>query len=45
MSTAKSVMPIEPNGTRPISILRPESRSQSSDPVPIPKAVYNGKTR
>jgi hypothetical protein len=25
--------------------LRPESRSQSSDPVPIPKAVYNGKTR
>ncbi len=30
-------MPIEPNGTRPISILRPESRSQSSDPVPMPR--------
>jgi hypothetical protein len=28
--------PIEPNGTSPISTLRPESFSQSSEPMPIP---------
>ena len=31
-----TVSPIEPNGTRPISTLRPDMRSHSSDPVPMP---------
>ncbi len=35
-SSANSVMPIEPNGTRPISTLWPDSRSHSSDPTPMP---------
>ena len=29
-------MPIEPKGTRPISTLRPERRSQASEPSPTP---------
>ena len=32
----RRVRPIEPNGTRPISILCPESRSHSSEPTPMP---------
>src|SRR6185312_10965353 len=32
----KSVMPMEPKGTRPISTFRPESRSQASEPTPMP---------
>ncbi|MCY1227163.1 hypothetical protein D9M72_394250 [compost metagenome] len=35
-STANTVMPIEPNGTRPISTWRPDKRSHSSEPVPMP---------
>ena len=35
-SIAKTVMPIEPNGTSPISTRRPESLSHASDPTPIP---------
>ena len=35
-SIANSVRPIEPNGTRPISTLRPDSRSHSSEPTPMP---------
>src|SRR4051812_1866979 len=35
-SIPNAVMPIDPNGTRPISTFRPESFSQSSDPVPMP---------
>ena len=31
-----TVRPIEPNGTRPISTLWPESRSQASEPTPTP---------
>ena len=36
-------MPMEPSGTRPISILWPESRSQASEPsaVPIENAASN----
>ncbi len=29
-------MPIDPSGTRPISTLRPDSRSVTSEPVPMP---------
>ena len=35
-SIANTVMPIEPNGTRPISTLCPDSRSHSSEPTPMP---------
>ena len=35
-SSANSVRPIEPNGTRPSSTLRPDSRSHSSEPTPMP---------
>ncbi|MNL23892.1 hypothetical protein D3C87_1453020 [compost metagenome] len=35
-STANTVMPMEPNGTRPISTVRPDSRSHSRDPTPMP---------
>ncbi len=35
-STANTVMPIEPKGTRPISTLWPDRRSQSSEPTPMP---------
>ena len=35
-SMANTVRPIEPNGTRPSSTLRPDRRSQSSDPTPMP---------
>ncbi len=35
-SIANTVMPIEPNGTRPSSTCRPDSRSHSSEPTPMP---------
>ena len=35
-STPNSVMPIEPNGTRPISTLCPDSFSHSSEPTATP---------
>ena len=35
-SKANTVMPIEPSGTRPSSSLRPDSSSQSSEPMPMP---------
>ena len=35
-STANRVMPIEPNGTRPISIRWPDNFSQRTEPRPIP---------
>ena len=35
-SKAKTLMPIEPSGTSPSSSLRPEKRSQSSEPTPMP---------
>ena len=35
-STANSVRPMEPKGTRPISTLRPDMRSHSSEPAPMP---------
>ena len=31
-----AVSPIEPNGTSPISTLRPDKRSHSSEPAPTP---------
>ena len=33
---AKTVMPMEPNGTSPTSTLCPDMRSHRSDPTPIP---------
>src|SRR5579871_3851532 len=35
-SIAKTDMPIEPNGTRPISTLCPESFSHIREPMPMP---------
>ena len=35
-SSANTVSPMEPKGTRPISTLRPESRSHNSDPTATP---------
>ena len=35
-SRPKTVRPIEPKGTSPISTCRAESRSQSSEPMPMP---------
>ena len=35
-SMANTLMPIEPNGTSPISTWRPERRSHSSEPMPMP---------
>src|SRR5215831_16837505 len=35
-SAPKIVRPIDPNGTRPISILRPDRRSHRSEPTPTP---------
>jgi len=36
LGLSKSVRPMEPNGTSPISTLRPDSRSHNSDPAPMP---------
>ncbi len=37
-STPNKVNPMEPKGTSPSSTIRPDSRSHSSEPMPIPTA-------
>jgi hypothetical protein len=43
-STANTVSPIEPNGTRPISTLRPDRRSHNSEPMPTPAENITNST-